>query len=97
MRRYEKSTTIYPFNNHYGISYTIPKIRDGINNGLVRYRQTVLKEGERLDIIAGIEYNDGNLWWIIAAASPAIGFMPQIPPGTLIRIPNLQDINKILK
>ncbi len=95
MRRYEKAVTVFPFENYYGISYALPKIRAGIDNGSIKFKQTVLKESERLDVIASIEYGDGRLGWIIAAASN-IGFMPQCPPQTLIRIPDLSDVIKIL-
>lgn len=96
MRRYEKATKVFPFENSYGVSYAIPIIRDNIENGSVKYVQRSMREGERLDTIAASEYGDGRLFWIIAAASN-IGFAPQVPPGTLLRIPVLQDISKILK
>jgi len=96
MRRYEKATRVFPFDNFYGISYAIPIIREGIENGSIRFSQRALKEGERLDVISAVEYGDGRMYWIIAAASN-IGFAPQTPPGTLLRIPVLQDINKILR
>ena len=51
-----------------------------------------VKEGERLDIIAGEYYKDGTLWWIIAAAS-GIGWGLQIPPGTYLVIPT--DLGQI--
>lgn len=54
--------------------------------GAIRYRIHVLKEGERLDILAGKQYGNARLWWVIAAAS-GIGFAPQVPPGTRILIP----------
>lgn len=95
MRRYEKATRVFPFENFYGVSYSIPKVRKGIEDGTIRFKQVVLPESSRLDIIAQIEYGNGTLSWLIAAASD-IGFMPQVGPGTLIRIPNLDDVNKIL-
>jgi len=96
MRRYEKATRIFPFENYFGVSYAIPLIRKGIEDGSIRFIQRSLKEGERLDVIAATEFGDGRLYWIIAAASN-IGFAPQVPPGTLLRIPVLQDVSKILK
>ena len=45
-----------------------------------------MKEGERLDQIAGVVYGDSTLWWMIAAAS-GIGWGLQVPPGTKLRIP----------
>jgi nucleoid-associated protein YgaU len=46
----------------------------------------VVKEGERLDVIAAKSYGSSHLWWVIAAAS-GIGWGMQIPPGTLLKIP----------
>jgi hypothetical protein len=46
-----------------------------------------MEEGERLDSLAGTVYGDASLWWIIASAS-GIGWGMQVPPGTLIFIPN---------
>ena len=51
-----------------------------------------VKEGERLDIIAGEYYRDGTLWWIIAAAS-GIGWGLQVPAGTFLIIPT--DLGQI--
>ena len=67
-------------------------IYTAVKNGSIDYSIRTLKEGERLDIIAGKQYGDGNLWWIIAAAS-GIGWPAQVPPGTRIYIPtNLGQI-----
>ena len=53
--------------------------------GTIRTRSHVLKQGERLDAIAGRELGDGSLWWVIAACS-GIGWGLQVPPGTRVRI-----------
>ena len=54
--------------------------------------QRPLKEGERLDSIAGKVYGNATYWWVIAAAS-GIGWGCQVPPGTWLRIPvNLSDV-----
>ena len=90
MRRYDK-TKVFPFEGYYGISNAIPQIRNGISNSTIRYRTQMLKEGERLDTIAGKVYGDGRYWWVIAAAS-GIGWGIQVPPGTVIIIP---DINQV--
>ena len=52
-----------------------------------------MQEGERLDTIAGKIYGDSNYWWVIAAAS-GIGWPLQVPPGTLLRIP--EDLGAVL-
>ena len=67
-------------------------IHRAVKSGAIKYRIHVLKEGERLDIIAGKAYGNGRLWWVIAAAS-GIGWSPQVPPGTRLLIPT--DLNEI--
>lgn len=52
----------------------------------------ILKEGERLDIIALQRYQNSDYWWVIAAAS-GIGWNLQVPPGTILAIP--RDINQV--
>lgn len=83
------------FGNQYGTSYTISKIREGIKNGSIRFEQISLQEGQRIDTLAGQYYGDSNLGWIIAAASD-VGFILQAPAGTLIRIPNISDVNGVV-
>lgn len=74
-----------------GTSNSINLIREGISNGQIPFEEIVLQESQRLDIIAGIEYDDSSLWWILAAASN-IGWGLQVPAGTLIRIPDSQTV-----
>ncbi len=90
MRRYD-NTPVINGGKQYGTSDAIVKIREGIKSQTIRFQTVVMQGGERLDTIAGKYYGDGRLWWILAAASN-IGFMPQCPPGTLITIPNLEDV-----
>lgn len=59
----------------------------GANSGLIKTSKYVLQEGERLDMLSGKIYGDSNYWWVIAAAS-GIGWALQVPPGTLLRIPD---------
>lgn len=93
IRRYAR-TRVFGLNNRYGTSFAIPAIRANIKNGNIRIMEEfALQESDRLDIIAGRKYGDGRMWWIIAAAS-GIGWALQVPPGTLIRIPNLEDVTK---
>ena len=55
-----------------------------------------MPETTRLDILAGTLYGDGRLWWVLAAASN-IGWWPQVPAGTLIRVPaDLTEVENLL-
>lgn len=94
LRRYTR-TPVIGINKYYGTTRVSKIIRDGVDSGVVSVEETFLHEGERLDTIAGRKYGDSSLWWIIAAASN-IGWMCQTNPGILLRIPNLEDIKKIL-
>jgi len=90
LKRYAR-TRYYDLGYNYGTSNCIPVIRENIANGNIRIiEEFSIKESERLDIMAGKRWGDGKLWWLIAAASD-IGWSPQVPPGTLIRIPNIDD------
>jgi hypothetical protein len=71
----------------------IRRIRKARDNGLIPCRQITLKEGERLDVLAGKLLGDGRFWWILAALSD-IGWGLQVPPGTRIRIP--MDVGIVL-
>jgi hypothetical protein len=70
-----------------GISGACYQIYNAIENGTLSYSVHVLEQGERLDYLAGINYGDSSFWWILASAS-GIGYALQVPPGTIIRIPN---------
>ena len=76
-----------------GVNRGLPRLRDAIANGTVATTAITIKEGERLDTLAGRYYGDGRLWWVIAAASN-IGWWLQVPPGTVIVIPT--DIGQVM-
>ena len=66
-----------------------------VQTGRLRIRTRVLREGERIDIIAGEELGDAKMWWIIAACS-GIGWGMQAPAGTSLTIPvKLSDVKAI--
>jgi hypothetical protein len=94
MRRYARTIPV-DFGSRYGTSYAIPIIRENIKNGNIRYQNYVLQGGERLDNIAGQVYLDATLAWVIAAAS-SIGYILQVPPGTQLKIPNLEDVSRYI-
>ena len=73
--------------NIVSISAASHQIFQAVENRSINYNVHVLEEGERLDYLAGINYGDSSYWWILAAAS-GIGYALQVPPGTILRIPN---------
>ena len=80
----------------YGTSNYTVLIRDAISNGQLSYRTSVMSSGQRLDTVAGQQYGDGSLWWIIAAASN-IGWATQVPAGTVLIVPtSLSEIERVL-
>jgi len=93
MRRY---TTVIAAGLQYGTSKVHVYIRDIVKNNLVTYRTEVIKGHERLDTLAGKYYDDGSLWWVIAAASN-IGWGLQVPPNTIINIPDLAELSQLLE
>jgi len=94
MRRYEKAP-VMSGGMFRGSTMAIVSIRKAISTGQMAVVESVLQEGQRLDVLAGIEYGDSTLWWVIAAASN-IGWGLQVPPGTLIRIPSLSDVAAVI-
>ena len=69
-----------------GTSRVCYAVRRAIKLNRISFHEHVLKEGERLDALAGKFLGNANLWWVIAAAS-GIGWGLQAPPGTLLKIP----------
>lgn len=95
LKRY-RSDSVLGNGSYYGTANAVSVIRDNIKNGNIKTKIYILKERERLDIIAGKYYGDGRLWWVIAAASN-IGWSLQVPPGTRIVIPeDLSELEEIL-
>lgn len=78
-----------------GASSAKDSIFRGIESGRISTTSRTMQEGERLDIIAAQVYGDSTLWWIIAAAS-GIGWGLQVPPGTSLVIPSINDVSKVI-
>jgi hypothetical protein len=94
LRRYA-NTSLLSAGTRYGTSSTVRDIRLGVSSGIISCTNMTLTETQRLDVLAGLEYGDSSLWWVIAAASN-IGWGLQIPPGISIKIPRLDDIRKFI-
>jgi nucleoid-associated protein YgaU len=90
-----KRTPVLSFGAQYGTSGAVSAIRTAISNGILSTGEIILREGERLDVLAGQIYNDARYWWVLAAASD-IGWGMQVPPGTVIRIPDLSDVANLI-
>jgi len=91
--RYRKDTIIGTPQRLSTAAATL-RIRQAVNSGALATREFVMTEGQRLDTLAGQLYGDGQLWWVIAAAS-GIGWWLQVPPGTRILAPT--DIDATLR
>jgi hypothetical protein len=87
--RYRR-TDILDLGRQFGTGRAHEVIRAAIKAGTLSFQAITLREGQRLDHLAGIYYGNGRYAWIIAAASD-IGWMLQVPPGTYIRIPDLEQ------
>ena len=75
---------------------SIATIRRGIRFGIIPAgRSIITTQGDRLDTLSGEYYGDASYWWVLAAASN-IGWAIQVPPGTVIIIPDLKYIERIL-
>ena len=79
----------------FGTSIAIQNIRAAIKDGQIPVKTILLRGAERLDTIAGHAYGDSRYWWVLAAASN-IGWGLQVPPGTIIKIPDLAAVIKVV-
>ncbi len=91
--RYDRDPLIFG-GRSFGSAQSVVIIRDAVRRGQISLKEKVMSESERLDVIAGQQYQDASLWWVIAAASN-IGWGLQVPAGTKISIPT--DISEVLE
>lgn len=92
--RYQR-TDILGYNFQYGTSNSHQIIRTAVKENRIPYKVITLHEADRLDHIAARHYQNGRYWWIIAAASE-IGWGLQIPPGTIIKIPDIIAVSQLV-
>ena len=67
-RRYARSP-IVKSGSTIGTGRAAIAIYTAVKNGSIGVTKRQLKAGERLDTVAGANYGDAGLWWVIAAAS----------------------------
>lgn len=93
--RYDRDPLIFG-GRSFGSAQSVVIIRDAVRRGQISLKEKVMSESERLDVIAGQQYQDASLWWVIAAASN-IGWGLQVPAGTKISIPtNISEVLEII-
>jgi len=78
-----------------GTATAIRDIRSAIKRGIIDFTLSISQENDRLDVIAGRLYGDARLWWVIACASN-IGWGLQVPPGTRLVIPDIEQIKALV-
>ena len=79
-----------------GTNVSLQSLRTAIKNGSVPIVQTIVATGDdRLDTLAGALYGDAGYWWVLAAASD-IGWGLQIPPGTIINVVRISDVQEVI-
>ena len=86
MRRYRKDRPIRG-GRMLATASGMSNVRRAVRSGTLVTTEYTSKEGDRLDNLAAIYLGDSRLWWVLAATS-GIGWSLQLPPGTLIRIPD---------
>lgn len=95
INRYENDSRIN-LGTQLGTNRALYALRSAIRNGQVPILSTFIATGDdRLDSLAGAVYGDARYWWVIAAASD-IGWGLQIPPGTVIRVVSISDVEGVI-
>jgi hypothetical protein len=93
--RYRSSPKL-GFGFQYGTSRSAAAVRIAVNDGLIPIVEVItLSESQRLDHLAALYYKDSRFWWVLAAASD-IGWGLQVPPGTIINIPDINAVAAII-
>jgi len=78
-----------------GTAVSLSVLRRAIKSGTIRISRQVIATGaDRLDTLAGTIYGDAKYWWVLAAASN-VGWGLQIPPGTVVNVIDLREVEKL--
>ena len=92
--RYRRSDVL-DLGRQFGTGRAHEVIRAAIKDGTLAFEAITLREAQRLDHIAGVRYGNARYWWVLAAASD-IGWGLQVPPGTYIRIPDFEQVVRLV-
>jgi hypothetical protein len=87
--------TVFGVSTFYGTAHFTNIIRAAVASGELKTEQMLIRGRQRLDILAGQLFENSELWWILAATSD-IGWGLQLPPGTILRVPRLDDVIDLL-
>jgi len=80
-----------------GTADNVLLLKKAVKNGVIPIIRTIIATGDdRLDTLAGSFYGDGRYWWVLAAAS-GIGWRLQVPPGTIINVVRLSDVEMLVR
>ena len=94
MNRYARTQILA--GKYLGTSRVERRIYDAVRAKNIDVTVVTMKQGERLDTLAGRMYANSTYWWIIAAAS-GIGWGSQVPPGTVVYVPtNLDQVASVV-
>lgn len=88
--RYEYSVLAYASPGLFSNAFRKPVLFYYFDNiGTVTYRDYEWTVGDRLDVLANKMYQNSKMWWVIMEHNPEISDPTNIPPGTILRIPNV--------
>jgi hypothetical protein len=88
-------TPVFNFGSQYGTAQAVNLLRSSIAAGALKTKPFILQGSERLDTIAGQLLGDARYWWVLAATSD-IGWGMQVPPGTMLNVPDIKDVIRLL-
>lgn len=92
--RYSR-TVVLNFGAQFGTGRAREAVQKAVSSGQINVREFTSRGLERLDTMAGVLYGDSRYWWVLAAASN-IGWGMQVAPGTIIKVPNLNDVASLV-
>lgn len=91
-----RSAPVLNLGTQYGTSQAIAAVRQAVKLGTIPIVTSInVTEGQRLDHLAALYYQDSRYWWVLAAASE-IGWGLQVPPGTLINVPDINAVSSLI-